>query len=34
VAVANDEEIKILDVTGNELKSIAFDRVIVAMAAY
>lgn len=34
VAVANDEDIKILDVTGNELKSIAFDRVIVAMAAY
>lgn len=34
MAVANDQEIKVVDVTGNQIKTIAFDRLIVAMAAY
>jgi len=34
VAIANDQEIKVLDIMGNEMKTISFDRLIVAMAAY
>jgi hypothetical protein len=34
VAVASDREIKILDMSSHELRSVAFDRQIVAMRAY
>lgn len=34
VAIANDREIKILDMSSHELRSIAFDRQILALRAY
>lgn len=34
LAVANDELIKIFDMLGHEIKSISFDRQVVALKAY